>query len=56
MDTGKFPRRFFLLGGMAAFLSGCADKFRTYNGPEVTRVRLYKSERLLVLDGAKACA
>ena len=48
----RLPRRFFLLGGVAAFLSGCASKFRSYNGPEVTRVRLYKSERLLVLDGA----
>ena len=37
---------------MAAILSGCASKFRTYNGPEVTRLRLYKSQRLLVLDGA----
>lgn len=53
MMIGKFRRRFFLLGGMAAFLSGCGDKFRSYRGPEVTRVRLYKSQRLLVLDGAE---
>ena len=33
----RLPRRFFLLGGVAAFLSGCASKFRSYNGPEVTR-------------------
>lgn len=51
--VGKFPRRFFLLGGVTAFLSGCANKFRSYTGPEVTRLRLYKSERLLVLDGAE---
>ena len=50
---GSIPRRSFLLSGIAAFLSGCASKFRSYTGPEVTRVRLYKSERLLVLDGAK---
>lgn len=49
----RLPRRFFLLGGVAAFLSGCASKFRSYNGPEVTRVRVYKSERLLMLDGAQ---
>ncbi len=49
----RFSRRFVLLGGIAAFLSGCASKFRSYNGPEVTRVRLFKSERLLVLDGAE---
>ena len=45
-------RRIFLLGIMSAFLAGCASKFRSYNGPEVTRVRLYKGQRLLVLDGA----
>lgn len=48
----RFPRRLFLLGGVAAFLSGCASKFRTYNGPEVTRLRLYKGERRLFVDGA----
>lgn len=41
-----------LLGGLAAFLAGCASKFRSYNGPEVSRLRLYKSQRVLVLDGA----
>lgn len=45
-------RRVFLSGFLAAILSGCASKFRTYSGPEVTRLRLYKSQRLLVLDGA----
>jgi len=49
---GKFSRRIFLLGGVATFLSGCAKKFRSYTGPEVTRVRVYKSQRILVLDGA----
>lgn len=45
-------RRIFLSGFMVTVLSGCASKFRTYSGPEVTRLRLYKSQRLLVLDGA----
>ena len=49
--TTNFPRRVFILSGLAAFLSGCADKFRTYNGPKVTRLRMYKAQRLLVLDG-----
>ncbi len=49
----RLPRRFVILAGVAALLSGCASKFRTYNGPEVTRVRLYKSQRLLVLDGVE---
>ncbi|MDT0681508.1 L,D-transpeptidase family protein [Roseicyclus sp. F158] len=44
-----FTRRSMLLAGTAALLAGCADKFRTYNGPEVTRVQLYKSQRKLVL-------
>ncbi|WP_099278709.1 L,D-transpeptidase family protein, partial [Limimaricola cinnabarinus] len=52
MATTRFPRRALLLGGLAAFLSGCARKFRSYNGPAVTRLRIYKAQRLLVLDGA----
>ncbi len=52
MKTIRFPRCAVLLGGLAAFLSGCASKFRRYDGPEVTRVRLYKGQHLLVLDGA----
>ena len=50
MNT-RIPRRVLLLGGLATFLSGCASKFRSYNGPEVTRLRMYKAQRLLVLDG-----
>lgn len=50
MNT-TIPRRVLLLGGLAAFLSGCASKFRSYDGPEVTRLRMYKAQRLLVLDG-----
>ncbi|MGB1266137.1 MAG: L,D-transpeptidase family protein [Nereida ignava] len=49
----KLTKRFFLIGGFFTFLAGCASKFRSYTGPEVTRLRLYKSERLLVLDGVE---
>ena len=52
MMNTRIPRRVLLLGGLAALLSGCASKFRSYNGPEVTRLRMYKAQRLLVLDGA----
>lgn len=52
MNT-RIPRRVLLLGGLATFISGCSSKFGRYNGPEVTRLRLYKSQRLLVLDGAE---
>lgn len=48
----QIPRRIVLFGGLVALLTGCASKFRTYTGPEVTRLRLYKAQRLLVLDGA----
>lgn len=30
-------------------LSGCATKFRSYDGPEVTRVIVYKESRRLYL-------
>lgn len=46
-------RCFFLSGGVANFLAGCANKFRTYNGPEITRLRLYKSEWVLMFGGAQ---
>ncbi len=52
MKALPITRRGVLLGGIMTFLSACASKFRTYNGPEVTRVRVYKAERLIVLDGA----
>jgi len=52
MKAIPITRRGVLLGGIMTFLSACASKFRTYNGPEVTRVRVYKAERLIVLDGA----
>ncbi len=52
MKAIPITRRGVLLGGIMTFLSACTSKFRTYNGPEVTRVRVYKAERLIVLDGA----
>ncbi|WP_375280887.1 murein L,D-transpeptidase family protein [Pseudooctadecabacter sp.] len=52
MKALSITRRGALLGGLMTFLSACASKFRTYDGPEVTRVRVYKAERLIVLDGA----
>ncbi len=45
-------RRGAMMGGLFAFLAGCAKRSAVYDGPEVTRVRFYKSQRLLVLDGA----
>lgn len=45
----RLTRRFALLGGVAAFLSGCASKFRSYGGPEVTRIVVFKSQRKMYL-------
>ena len=51
----KFTRRFALFGLLAATLSACASKFRTYNGPEVTRVIVLKEKRkMYLLHGNKA--
>ncbi|CTQ34552.1 L,D-transpeptidase family protein [Jannaschia rubra] len=47
----RLTRRTALLGGACAFLSGCAGKFRSYDGPAVTRLRLFKKRRLLVVEG-----
>lgn len=42
-------RRVFVLGAVATFLSACANKFRNYNGPQVTRVFVYKGARRMFL-------
>ena len=34
---------------VVAAVSGCASKFRSYNGPEVTRVVVYKESRAMYL-------
>ncbi len=46
----KITRRFTLLAG-AAVLAGCAQKskFRSYHGPEVTRIVVNKGEREMFL-------
>lgn len=41
--------RLVILMAAALALAGCASKFRTYNGPEVTQVYLQKTERRLYL-------
>lgn len=47
LGSGFF--RFLVMLCVVAGLSGCASKFRTYNGPEVTRVVVMKSERMMYL-------
>ena len=41
--------RIILVVAAFATLSGCASKFRSYNGPEVTRIVLFKTERVMQL-------
>jgi murein L,D-transpeptidase YafK len=45
----KTTRRTALLGGLALGLAGCASKFQTYDGPEVTRLQMFKGDRNLFL-------
>ena len=45
----KTTRRTALLGGLTLGLAGCASKFRTYDGPEVTRLQMFKGDRNLFL-------
>lgn len=43
-------RRLFLAGGSALALSSCStSKFRTYDGPEVTRIVVMKGDRKMYL-------
>jgi len=45
----KPTRRMAMLSGLAFALSACANKFKTYNGPEVTRLQVFKGQRTLLL-------
>lgn len=46
---GMGPIRLLLIVCVAVALSSCATKFRTYNGPEVTRVVVMKANRRMYL-------
>jgi murein L,D-transpeptidase YafK len=45
----KLNRRSFLVVGAAAAVTGCSSKFRNYDGPEVTRVLVFKEQRRMYL-------
>lgn len=47
-DMG-LSRRLFLIGGIGAFLTACSDKFKTYNGPDVTKIQVFKGARTMQL-------
>ena len=38
-----------ILGALGSFLAACASKFKTYNGPEVTRIQVFKDARVMQL-------
>jgi murein L,D-transpeptidase YafK len=46
-------RRAFILGA-TAFLAACGSKFRRYNGPEVTRILVFKQDRKMYLMSGSA--
>lgn len=43
------PLRIILFIALCGLLPGCASKFKTYDGPEVTRVLVYKESRRMYL-------
>jgi murein L,D-transpeptidase YafK len=44
-----FSRRIFVLSASAALAAGCAEKFRTYTGPRITRIEVQKEARRMYL-------
>lgn len=44
----RFFKVIFLLFGLAV-LASCGSKFKTYNGPEVTRIFVHKEDRRMLL-------
>ena len=48
-------RRTFLTTAALGLLSACGSKFRSYNGPAVTQILIYKGERkMYLLNGRRA--
>ncbi len=41
-------RRYFILAA-GAVLAGCGSKFRSYSGPQVTRIEVHKADRRMFL-------
>lgn len=45
----QINRRLLLGGGCAFALGACGSKFKTYRGPEVTRLQVFKDQRRMYL-------
>ncbi len=48
----RFSRRFLMVAALSA-LAGCGGRFRRYNGPDVTRVMIFKQSRIMHLVSGK---
>ena len=42
-------RRLFCAGSVTFLISACSSKFKTYTGPEVTRIQVFKGQRVMQL-------
>lgn len=45
----RISRRFVMAGLLGSVLTGCASKFKTYRGPQVTRIQVFKNARVMQL-------
>jgi len=58
MGNMKLTRRFMVLGALGSALTACtSSKFKSYNGPEVTRIQVFKNARVMqLLNGSRQLA
>lgn len=42
-------RRSLVFAGLGGLLAGCESKFKSYDGPQVTRLQLFKEQRVMQL-------
>lgn len=45
----RLSRRKLILGALGTLLAACTSKFKTYSGPEVTRIEVFKGQRAMRL-------
>lgn len=49
VSSMRFSRRILIFGAIGSFLSACASKLKTYQGPQVTRIQVFKGQRVMQL-------
>lgn len=52
MNRFSITRRGALVGGLMSLAAGCVNQNQLQNASGVSRLRLYKAKRLLILDGS----